>query len=82
MFHGNGGFGGLGMMGPFGWFFMLLFWGLIIYGLIYLVRWLSDRDKSGGAGKTPQAPLEILKMRYAKGEISREEFERMKKDLD
>jgi len=82
MFHGYGGFGGGSMMGPFGWVFMLLFWGLIIFGLIYMVRWLSDRDRSGGAGKAPQTPLDILKARYARGEISREEFERMKRDME
>ncbi len=35
----------------------------------------------GGGTQDPQSPLEILKTRYAKGEISREEFEQMKKDI-
>ena len=35
----------------------------------------------GGGSSGPQSPLDILKIRYAKGEITREEFERMKKDI-
>lgn len=57
---------------------MLAFWVLIIVGIVVLIRWLINQSKSGVFGRTP---LEILKGRYAKGEISREEFERMKKDL-
>jgi putative membrane protein len=78
---GWGGFGGYGM-GFVGWLFMLLFWGLIIVGLVLLVRWLWDHGRSAanaGAGTgTAETPLEILKRRYARGEISKEEFDRMK----
>jgi putative membrane protein len=75
---GWGGYGGFGM-GLFGWLFMLVFWGLIIVGLVLVVRWLWDHGRPGaGAG---DAPLEILKRRYARGEISKEEFDRMKQDL-
>ncbi len=35
----------------------------------------------GGGSTGPQSPMDVLKMRYAKGEIGREEFERMKKDI-
>ncbi len=35
----------------------------------------------GGGSPGPQSPMDVLKMRYAKGEIGREEFERMKKDI-
>ena len=35
----------------------------------------------GGGRPGPQSPMDVLKMRYAKGEIGREEFERMKKDI-
>jgi putative membrane protein len=61
-----------------GWIFMIIFWGFIILGLILLVRWLI------GMGKTPKAEetaLDILKKRYARGEINKEEFEQKKKDL-
>ena len=80
---------GYGMMGPWmmggfgwGWFMpiiMIVFWGLIIWGIVALVRGLS----TGGGGSSTQADstLEILKRRYARGEITKEEFEEKKKDL-
>ena len=79
---GWGGYGGNGMgMGIVGGLFMLLFWGLIILGLVLVVRWLWDQGRSGAAATTAEPPLDILKRRYARGEIGKEEFERMKKDL-
>ncbi len=77
---GWGGYGGYGM-GIAGGLFMLVFWGLIIVGLILVVRWLWDqgRHRSGyGAGNDP---LDILKRRYARGEISKEDYDRIKQDL-
>lgn len=68
-------------MGFLGWLFMLLFWGLIIVGLVLLVRWFWEQGRSGAAGGAGDPPLEILRRRYARGEITREEFERMKEDL-
>ena len=77
---GWGGYGGYGM-GVFGGLFMLLFWGLIIVGLVLLVRWLWDRTQPGTMAGVGDAPLDILKRRYARGEIGKEEFDRMKQDL-
>lgn len=70
---GNYGWG----MG-FGWIFMVLFWALVILGIVYIVQAISRR--AGQAGPVESA-LDILKKRYAKGEITKEEFERMKDDL-
>jgi len=74
---------GYGMMDG-GWFgggiFMLLFWVAIIVGVFYLVRLLINQSKA--TSRPPENPaLEILKQRYARGEISREEFEKMKADI-
>ena len=70
------------------WVFPVI--GLVIF--LFVIYFLFTRVFSGGGpfcgwggqgGGTqgPQSPLEILKTRYAKGEINREEFERMKKDI-
>jgi putative membrane protein len=76
MMHGFGfGYGG--------WLVMILFWGLLIVGAVWLIRSLfsggnyssfrrSDREESA---------KEILDRRYASGEISREDYETMKQDL-
>ena len=59
--------------GPFGIILALLFWGLVIY---LLVKVFQAIFRSTGSD------LDILKKRYAKGEISEEEFKRMKADLE
>lgn len=59
----------------FGFLSMALFWGAIIYGILVLFR----RQNSGM--QKNNRPLEILQERYAKGEITKEQFESIKKDL-
>lgn len=64
-----------GLTGPA---FMAVFWVAAIYVVIRLMQKNgSDKDKGGNGNKA----LEILKERYAKGEISKDEFEKMKKDI-
>lgn len=62
----------------FGWLFIVIFSILIVLGMIKLVNMIS-----GGRGREAhgESPLHILKRRYAKGEITKEEFEKMKDEL-
>ncbi len=75
-----GGFGFGGML--FGGLLMLAFWVLIIGGAVWLVvtlaRGTATNVRPPGSAQTP---LEILRMRYAKGEITKEQFDEMKRDL-
>jgi putative membrane protein len=76
---------GFGMgLGFFGFVLMLLFW----IGLVLLSVWLvkslfqgTDHPRSHKTGRENTAK-EILKHRYARGEISREQFELMSRDLE
>lgn len=63
----------------FGWFMMILWWALIIIGIVALVKWLASQSR--GTPSNEKIPLEILKERYAKGEIGSKEFEEKKKIL-
>ncbi|MFZ0449207.1 MAG: SHOCT domain-containing protein [Desulfatiglandaceae bacterium] len=82
----GGGWGmGPGMMGGWGsgwWGFipMLLFWGLIIVGVVFLIKLLAQGRTKGGSGDSDSSrALETLKERFARGEITKEEFGQMKK---
>lgn len=68
--------GNQGFMGGFMW----IFWIAIIVGIFFLVKWIVMQSKTGEQ-KGEESPLEILKKRYARGEIDKEEFEQKKKDL-
>ena len=56
---------------------MFLWWIFIIGGIVFLVKWIAQTSRSN----PDKSALDILKGRYARGEISKEEFERMKADL-
>jgi putative membrane protein len=92
---GFGGFGmmGPGMMGngyggmmggygfnPFGAILSLAIWAVIIGGIVLLVIWLV-RNVNVAPHESSESPLDILKARYAKGEITKEQFDQMRRDL-
>ena len=56
---------------------MFVFWGVVIAGIVLGIRWLA---RQGREAKSDPA-LEILRQRYARGEINKEEFEARKRDL-
>lgn len=63
-------------------FMMMVFWLLVLLGLALLIRWLWRAGTRIGAPQPPEeSATEILKKRYAKGEIGKEEFEAKKRDL-
>jgi len=66
------------MMGGM-WFFPLLYWTLIIAGAVFIVRWLAERNSD--SSPPVESALEILKKRYARGEIDKDTFEHMKRDI-
>jgi putative membrane protein len=83
---GFGGFGGYGMMGgfnPFGWILPLFFFLLLVAAVVLFIVWvIRSEGKTLMPMPTAGAPLlDTLKMRYAKGEITKEQFDAMKKDL-
>lgn len=75
--------GGLGW-GLFGMIHMVLWWFLIILGIVVLAKWLFGGTGGGAGGSTrslEDRALAILRERYARGEIDKAEFEARKKDL-
>ncbi len=61
----------------FGWLFMVLFWGAVVWLIWWAIaRSTQDQRTTGG-----QSPLDIAKTRYARGEITREQYEQLKRDL-
>jgi putative membrane protein len=76
---------GPGMMGGFGWgwfmpVFMILFWGLVIWGIVALIRGVTTTGARSTSGHAELA-VEVLKRRYAQGEISKQEYEEKRRDL-
>jgi putative membrane protein len=70
---------GIGMM-----IMMFLFWAAIIVGIVFLIRWLITAGSPGQramSGHGPETALDILKKRYARGEISKQEFDEIRQDL-
>jgi putative membrane protein len=63
----------------FGWVFGILFWVLLFLGVAALAKLLF---RGGGWPGPARRPLDILKQRYARGEITREQYEQMRCDIE
>ena len=68
---------GMGWWILFGSAWMFVFWG----GLIALIVWEITKLSGRGNSNVKQNPLEAAKERYARGEITKTDFERLKKDI-
>lgn len=71
------------MMGydSWSWGSMLFIWAaLLVVGTLLAVR-LLNRDRDADRTKPTETPLEIIRARYAKGELTKAQFVEMKKDL-
>jgi uncharacterized membrane protein len=75
-------------IGPFGGVFVLFFILIVVFFIVRVAFWSTrtsrygrryDRDRSGGYG--PNRPAMVARMRYARGEISREQYDQIMKDL-
>ncbi|MDH4189125.1 MAG: SHOCT domain-containing protein [Betaproteobacteria bacterium] len=62
--------------GMLGFLHMGLWWILLILGIVVLVRWLLG-ERTAGSGQA----LAVLKLRYARGELDQDEYERRKRDI-
>lgn len=60
---------------------MLLFWGLIIFGIVMLARGFGGTSSAGEATVHGKTALDILAERYARGEIDKSEFQQRRSDL-
>jgi putative membrane protein len=56
---------------------MLVFWGVVVVGIVLGIRWLVSQGKESRS----DGALEILRQRYARGEVNKDEFEAKKRDL-
>lgn len=72
---------GVGMGMGFWWIGGVIIMGLFIWLLVSLVNRNSNPNPPMSHHYQEESPLDILKKRYAKGEITKEEFDRMSKDL-
>lgn len=61
-----------------GWIWMVVFWGALIWLIVWGVKRLTEPRQPATGGQTP---VEVLKLRYARGEVTRQQYEEMKRDL-
>ncbi len=77
---------GMGWWMLWGGLMMVLFWGAIIALIVWAIQSVTRRESAQThtpyASASARNPLDIVKERYARGEVSREEFEQIKIDLE
>lgn len=63
----------------FGWVFMLVFWALIVWGVVALIKGFNNSDHHNKQDE--DKAFSLLRERYAKGDLSKKEYEEKKSDL-
>ena len=81
---GNYWYGGMGWIGMILGAILCI---AVLIGLIYLIAWAVRRTSGNSSQSGSQAPIsqsakDIVKARYAKGEITRDEYQKILSDLD
>ena len=77
-YYGHYGMGGGGWL--FGPIMMVIFFALLVGAVVLILR-LMGVDMGGGGAKKEDEPLEILRLRFARGELDREEYDERRKAL-
>ena len=78
---GGGGMMTFGGMGLLGGLIGLIFNLALVIGIVVLIVWAVKRFSSGNLSTGGQTPREILQTRYARGEITRDQYQQMLSDL-
>ena len=76
--------GARAMMPWFGWVapvLMVVFWAAVVTAVVFLIRYLVKQSRQGAAAGKLDAAMDIVRNRYAKGEITKEQYEEMQKTL-
>lgn len=76
-----GGFGSMGAGMLFNFLLGLVLLALVIVGVVFAVRWLARASGESPRDRARDDALEIVRTRYARGEISREDFDRLRREL-
>jgi len=76
-----GGFGWMGAAMLFNFLVGLGLLALVVAGVIFAIRWLARASSESPGDGSKNDALEIVRTRYARGEISREEFDRLRREL-
>lgn len=72
---------GMGWWMLFGGLWTLAFWAAIIVLVVWIIKRLVGRDESPNLSERRKEPLDIARERYARGEITNEQFNQIKKDI-
>ena len=76
-----GYYGGFGLLGGLGMGIGMILWIVLVAVVIWVAISFFSSPNSNGASRSDESPLEILKRRYARGEISQAEFEQARTNL-